>query len=63
MSEYLVYLEARRVPGEREFAVSLDGEHSSGLIDGLVSLVDEICSVTGLYTEDVIAQLENRMLG
>lgn len=56
-----VALVARREAGAREFEVTVDAEYAEHLIDGMVALVDEICSVTGLYAEDVIARMQARI--
>ena len=61
MSECNVVLAARREAGAREFEVTVDAEYAEHLIDGMVALVDEICSVTGLYAEDVIARMRERI--
>ena len=61
MSECEVVLVARREAGAREFEVNVDAEYAEHLIDGMVALVDEICSVTGLYAEDVIALMQKRI--
>lgn len=61
MSECNVVLVARREAGAREFEVNVDAEYAEHLIDGMVALVDEICSVTGLYAEDVIARMQERI--
>lgn len=61
MSECNVVLVALRDAGAREFGVNVDAERLEDLIDGMVALVDEICSVTGLYAEDVIAQMRKRI--
>lgn len=61
MSECEVVLLARREAGAREFEVTVDAEYAEHLIDGMVALVDEVCSVTGLYAEDVIARMQERI--
>ena len=61
MSECEVVLVARREAGAREFEVTVDAEYAEHLIEGMVALVDEICSVTGLYAEDVIARMQERI--
>lgn len=61
MSECEVVLVARRGAGAREFEVNVDAEYAEHLIEGMVALVDEICSVTGLYAEDVIARMQERI--
>ena len=61
MSECNVVLVARREAGAREFETSVDAAYAERLIDGMVALVEEICSVTGLYAEDVIARMQARI--
>ena len=61
MRECEVVLVARREAGAREFGVTVDAEYAEHLIEGMVALVDEICSVTGLYAEDVIARMRERI--
>ena len=61
MSECEVVLVARREAGAREFETSVDAAYAEHLIDGMAALVEEICSVTGLYAEDVIEQMRKRI--
>lgn len=61
MSKCEVVLVARREAGAREFEVTVDAAYAEHLIDGMVALVDEICSVTGLYAQDLIARMQARI--
>ena len=53
---------ARKKAGYAEFAVSIEAETFDEVLGGLQALIAEVCSVTGLSTERVIALLAARML-
>lgn len=57
-----VRLLARKAAGEMAFAVDVEAEDLNEVFDGLQALIEEVCSVTGLTTERVIALLAARML-
>ena len=57
-----VALVARKAAGETEFTASIEAEEIDEVFCGLQAMIKEICSVTGMNVERVIALLAARML-
>lgn len=57
-----VQLVARKEVGETDFTVDVEAEEFNEVFCALQALIEEICSVTGLTVERVIALLAARML-